>query len=156
MIDQRVENGRLYLESLESSERWNWEEKYAQFRAGSLDVAATMALVHPMHYGEFDTDAVRGPRLFRPEAAMTTLSCGAQSLWGYRCSRAVSEGIAADHLFPYGRGGPTLGSNKLYLCPVHNALKAGDVHLFPWERGVPDWVADVLFRIHRTRQPGGL
>jgi hypothetical protein len=64
-------------------------------------------------------------------------------------SEATGPQVAAparscDHLFPRALGGPTDARNRLTLCDWHNTAKSMDVHIFPWEEGLPPWVLDVL------------
>lgn len=69
--------------------------------------------------------------------------CQSDRLWGYECPFRGSE-FAADHLFPRSLGGPTDARNRLNLCRWHNTAKSMDVHVFPWEEGIPDWVPQLL------------
>lgn len=140
-----------YLSFVDESDTWNWGNHYSRFKDGSLGICQALALAHPKHYGTNDPARVRGPRAFASEAGLAGIRCGSSRIWGYECERALTSGLAADHLFPFSFGGPTLASNKLYLCARHNMCKAGDVHLFPWEEGEPPWLVEVLERVRRSR-----
>jgi hypothetical protein len=69
--------------------------------------------------------------------------CESLRLWGYQCP-FVTAAMAADHLFPRALGGITDPRNRLTLCTWHNTAKSMDVHVFPWEEGVPQWVPQTI------------
>lgn len=153
LILSRLQAGAAYLAALENSAYWDWFEKYAVLEKGQLSVVEALALVHPQHYQELDTDLrIRGPRQFNQEAAMSSIGCQAEFLGGYPCQRPVGSVVAADHLFPYSLGGPTVGSNKVYLCRLHNQMKSNDIHLYPWERGLPVWLLQTAAAVAKLKQ----
>ena len=80
---------------------------------------------------------------------MNYIKCRSMLLWGYECPFEDINQLAADHCFPYSLGGPTLATNKIYLCKWHNQIKAGDIHIFPWELGEPQWLLPMIDRIKR-------
>ena len=92
-------------------------------------------------------EELQGGRRFQGTEMARFDPCEAERLWGYPCDLEPDGRIEFDHAFPYSLGGPTVGANRLGLCPVHNAGKAGDIHLFPWEEGEPRWLAASLGRI---------
>lgn len=114
-----------------------------------------LALAHPEHYGgavgEVRVCPIRGERSFRMEAGMQGRQCSSPLLWGYDCPLHAVDGLAADHLFPYSLGGPTVAENKIYLCSRHNAVKGADIHIYPWERGEPPWLQAVIQRISAAK-----
>lgn len=156
---KRLGVARSYLELLPSAASWRWEDKHRDFLAGRCDPVAAMVLAHPMFY-ESGTDyiserssscPVRGDRRFPSGAAVQPLGCRADVIWGYACPGIWAPGLTADHLFPWGFGGPTVGDNLLPLCSLHNSLKSADIHLFPWESGQPLWLEATLARVARVR-----
>lgn len=78
--------------------------------------------------------------------------CGARRLWGYACPFERAE-IAADHLFPRSLGGPTDPRNRLTLCRWHNTAKSMDIHIYPWEEGIPEWLPQLLGVLSRWLRP---
>ena len=113
-------------------------------------------LVHPDHYRDIPfigaDCSVRGARSFAKEAAMSAKRCGSEFIWDYLCPiEPDGSTISADHLFPYGYGGPTLASNKIYLCARHNAMKGPDLHCFTWEKGPPIWLDETLSLLARLK-----
>jgi hypothetical protein len=90
--------------------------------------------------------AVYGDRTFVPILAPGR--CQSGRLWGYTCP-FVEGAPSYDHLFPAALGGPTEASNLLVLCERHNLMKSMDVHVFPWEEGLPSWVDRVLQSLER-------
>lgn len=90
--------------------------------------------------------AVYGDRTFMPILAPGP--CQSGRLWGYACP-FVDGAPSYDHLFPAALGGPTEASNLLVLCERHNLMKSMDVHVFPWEEGLPPWVDRVLRSLER-------
>jgi hypothetical protein len=151
LIPRRIAHARRYIEALEWSQGVRWPEEYQRYVAGNLEVEEAVALAHPMHYGPNSPERVRGQRSFGGEPGLSARPCGAERLWGYTCPRIHESALAADHLFPYALGGPTLGTNKLYLCSFHNQVKTSDIHLYPWEEGEPPWLAATLKLVHRTK-----
>jgi hypothetical protein len=92
-----------------------------------------------------------GENTFDP--LLFTEACESPRLWGYDCPFADAP-KAADHLFPKSLGGPTDTANRLTLCQWHNTAKSMDVHIFPWEEGVPDWVPSLLRTLAAWIEPG--
>lgn len=157
-LDLRIGRAHEYLCALAASFERPWAEAVRQARAGE-DWLPLLALAHPDHYKECERYLreyhvqricpVRGARSFEMEVGLDTLACAAERIWGYACPIARSDKPAADHLFPFSLGGPTLASNKVHLCRWHNQIKAADIHVYPWELGQPPWLDDVLKRISR-------
>lgn len=142
--------GQRYVSFLSRVSISNWQQYYGQYHQNKLDLAESMALIHPRHYEHMrTTNQIRGDRAFPKEQGMTSIGCSADVIWGYSCSIELTTVVCADHLFPYSLGGPTVSNNKLYLCEFHNQLKGNDIHIYPWERGEPEWLKDLLLRINR-------
>ncbi len=97
------------------------------------------ALRHPEH--PTVQRIVYGDDTFDPLAYSEP--CESARLWGYACPFGEMP-IRADHLFPRALGGPTDSRNRLTLCHWHNTAKSMDIHIFPFEEGLPAWVVDVL------------
>ena len=141
----------------------------------TLAIYEIMALLHPsiylqrQAYVEQSSNSfcpIRGLRSFRKVNFPPHVSCGASELWEFSCGgpwrHTSSLGVAIDerdvnillqdHLFPYSLGGVTTVENQLVLCGLHNAVKAHDVHIWPWEKWhksgtAPTWALDALSRI---------
>jgi len=153
ILQRRIDTASAYIDAVEQSFQNNWLEQYESYRRGKLSLPEAAALAHAYHYEHLDlTSTVRGPRTFAKEVGMEWIKCRAEFIWRYTCGRTLEIGIAADHLFPYSLGGPTLGSNKIYLCALHNQMKSNDVHLYPWEIGEPIWLKDCLEAIWRFKR----
>jgi len=125
-----------YLQALEKSLKKGWRLSYQ----GERDtVYSKVALLHPYHLKDIDLPehltiesiqhSVQGARKFGPKVGNST--CQSSMLWGYECK--LGGDIQQDHLFPYSLGGPSLGTNRIYLCHYHNMVKGSDIHCFPWE-----------------------
>jgi hypothetical protein len=153
--NSRIIIGRAYLAALERSFRCSWFDQYRQFQNGKLELVEQFALIHPSHYENNDpTGSVRGPREFSTEVGIQGIACEARLVWGYPCDRLFGDDVAADHLFPFSFGGPTVGSNKIHLCQLHNQVKGSDIHLYPWERGEPPWLRGCIEAIKRIKGDG--
>jgi hypothetical protein len=153
ILQRRINTACAYVSALENSFQNNWLEQYELYLQGKLRLPEIVALVHAHHYEHLDLNSiVRGPRHFAKEVGMDNVKCRAEVLWGYTCGRTLEIAIAADHLFPYSLGGPTLGSNKIHLCALHNQMKSNDVHLYPWEIGEPVWLKNCLAAIWRFKR----
>jgi hypothetical protein len=78
-----------------------------------------------------------------------TQRCEARRLLGRECpfnsvqDPELQESIEADHLWPHALGGPSVGSNRLWLCRVHNGMKAASVDHFHWAE-YPRWLDGYL------------
>ncbi len=147
----RIERGEQYLLALEEFRNWEWGEILAEYRDGRLALPQIMVLMHPDFYAVREAQvgmSIRGPRSFSTTAGQHAASCMADRIWLLTCPLRRSE-VQADHLFPYSLGGPTLAANQLFLCPAHNSAKGSDVHLFPWERGEPSWLAMQVEKIRK-------
>lgn len=150
-VDERWKAAREYLLQLAQASETHWESAHASWAAGGLGLPAAMVLVHPMWLPPGipqglaqGTSSFGGPGLAADE-------CMAPLLWGYECP-FQGQVMHADHVWPYWAGGPTVGANRLPLCRVHNGMKSGDVHLFPWERGAPPWLEAQLTRMRELRR----
>jgi hypothetical protein len=105
-----------------------------------------MLLAEPRWVGHIYHDPVThlcGARRFDGDADGR---CDAHLLWGYECTFPRGE-TEADHLFPRWLGGPTEPTNRLVLCKTHNRSKAGDIHLYPWEDDLPEWLLPRIGKI---------
>lgn len=155
VIEHRFQCAQQYLDSLELSLQINWLEQYELYRKRQLSLPSAFALVHPWHYEDLtstEVASVRGNRRFSKEVSMKSILCSSEIIWGYKCCRRLREKVQADHLFPYSLGGSTVASNKIYLCKFHNQMKSNDIHLFPWERGEPEWLSICLQVIERIKR----
>lgn len=146
----RVQATEKYLKYLEESFLPNWWVHRTNWIKAD-DWLGRLALIHPDHFFDIehlrDSCPVRGVRKFPIEPGMSDKECGCKDVWGYSCPiHSGGQAIAADHLFPFSFGGPTLASNKLYLCSRHNLMKGSDLHCFPWELGEPRWLSALLER----------
>lgn len=155
-LEIRRDSACEYLTALASSFKIPWIDSLNQARSPDRWITR-MALVHPEHYEgsvrylrdlSVTCDCpVRGPRSFAKEIGLNSMPCASNRIWGYPCPIHDTGSLAADHLFPYSLGGPTSAGNKIYLCHWHNQIKAADIHIFPWEKGPPEWLDDVLKRV---------
>lgn len=150
-IVERIEQTESYLKILERSFTVEWETAYVASKT-EADWKVRMALIHPEHYSAHareDQDCpVRGVRSFPREVGMQDKPCSSKNIWGYDCHMDGNHGtLAGDHLFPFGFGGPTVASNKIFLCQLHNMIKGADLHFFPWEKAEPQWLSDTLRRV---------
>jgi len=154
---QRIEYTEIYLHALERSLQTNWFSQYGKYVNGDIKLPDAFALIHPWHYEDITTTGqecpIRGSQRFMKEQAISSIKCKASLIWGYECplSHNLVGNVQADHLFPYSLGGPTVASNKIYLCTIHNQMKANDLHVYPWERGKPDWLSDCLKNIAKRK-----
>ena len=156
LLERRIEHARLYLVALEASFRLDWLERYQAYTEGRLSLVEAIALVHPEHYGHLDPEsAIRGPRSFTPEIGLAGVKCGVELFWGYACGHSLEGQVVGDHIFPYSLGGPTVGSNKVHLCVLHNQMKSNDVHVFPWETAELPWLPICLKAIRRLKAMEG-
>lgn len=150
IISERIECARQYFDALERSFRLGWRECYSGYKAKELPWHEAMALVHPRHYEDHvSCQVVQGARSFPRELVQRSAKCDALRFWGYECNVRAEKDVTSDHVFPYSLGGPTVSTNKRFLCGVHNLMKGGDVHLFPWEEGEPEWLDQLVKTIGR-------
>jgi hypothetical protein len=151
--ETRISLARDYLEALARTFQSDWLDLYQQYKEGQLPLTDAMALAHPENYPELhDGIDIRGERAFPPLRHPHGLRCESALIWGYTCGLDPAGALAADHLFPWAMGGPTVATNQVMLCRYHNLVKTSDVHVYPWERGEPQWlreVVDTLARRHR-------
>lgn len=175
--EHRCRATQRYLEcvqrAIDEPPRW-WVQQYANI--DNLTISDIMSLIHPDLYAgrpgykelaSRGTCPVRGNRSFKAQHLPPRPRCETQQLWIYQCEgawrHASSLGVdladddasyvRQDHLFPYAFGGVTTLENRGLLCGLHNAVKAHDVHVWPWEqwanRGTaPRWVIDALTRVY--------
>lgn len=155
MIDKtvlwnRVNSGEEYLRTLASSFDTAWSSLYDSYLTNGRSLVLGLSLVHPDHYSHIEgQQAVQGPRQFDAEIAQGNARCYADRLWGDNCNVRINGRICGDHLFPYSLGGPSVATNKMLLCPIHNRMKSADIHVYPWELGEPPWLAQILERVCR-------
>lgn len=120
-------------------------------QSGALALPEMMLLVHPMWLpSDVSSLLAQGPSSF-PGLGPAADPCMSSLLWGYECP-FETPAIHGDHVWPYWAGGPTVGTNRLSLCAKHNGMKAGDVHLFPWESPPPSWLHEQITRIQDLRR----
>lgn len=144
----RIESAQLYLQKIQSFQKRDWLVNYESYVKGNFGIEEKMALINPSLYSPYRSK-ILGKRSFKSEVPNDLSSCQGEKIWGYECNLNVETGevLHMDHIFPYSHGGPTLPSNKIRLCPVHNSLKGTDIHLYPWEDGEPDWLESRVMRI---------
>lgn len=144
----RIAAGEEYLRTLDESFGHEWIDLYNSFANEKRGIALGLALIHPEHYKHFEPqESIQGRRQFDFEVAQGNARCYADRLWGCACKSKIDGRVCGDHLFPYSLGGPTIASNKMLLCSVHNRMKSFDIHVYPWEMGEPVWLPDVIERI---------
>jgi len=138
---ERLEAAHAYLRARDKPTWRTWEDGYASHRAGELTLPQSLALVHPDWRPQgLASEKLQGKRAFRVSASPT--KCQSIIVWGYECD-LDQESIHQDHHFPYSLGGPTVPSNRLVLCALHNQAKSGDIHHFAWEKE-PSWLDSQL------------
>jgi hypothetical protein len=153
-FENRIACTQEYLQCLADfyGQRRQWEDDYRRIDEESL--AVRFVLLHPFHYDEDNTDKkrceIRGGRRFPFKPQVAEGGCAAKLLWGYSCPLEGTN-LQVDHEFPYSLGGPTDPRNRLILCDMHNRLKSSDLHVYPWEKGEPKWLRDILDKIARKR-----
>jgi len=142
--------GESYARALATMRDSSWFELRSELEGKKQQGAELLVLIHPYWYGREGSDntetcSVRGPRTFavgRPRGA----KCQSKELWGYDCPFDQVH-LSADHRFPFSLGGPTLGTNLIWLCNVHNSAKAADWHLDDQKPRELAWFADVLVKV---------
>jgi hypothetical protein len=117
-----------------------WTRQARSFIGGGTDPVVGLALIHPFQTEQVFSEVpdLRGPRIFGGLDPLTAQECEAERLWGYACPS--KDDLQADHEWPYSLGGPTSVDNLTWLCRLHNQSKGCDIHCWPWERDVPDWL----------------
>ena len=154
LIRQRIFAGEAYLQALECVLDGGWQRTYEEHKAGRTTIAESLALVHPLNI-QGDQTGSCGPRQFREDPAHQFQICQCEIYWQVVCERREVQQLFADHVFPYSLGGPTVPENRMMLCGAHNRMKSNDIHLFPWERGLPVWFPSLLSRIESRRSLRG-
>jgi hypothetical protein len=152
-VGTRSDAAQRYLNLLVQSKEQDWLELRREWTKDE-EWINRLALIHPDHYKDLETYkircsmrgvcAVRGARNFSREMGRGWADCRSFDFWGYHCCLPRDAELAGDHVFPYSFGGPTNIENKRFLCPLHNAMKSSDIHIFPWELGEPAWLGAVL------------
>ena len=147
-LTTRIELASRYLQFLASIEDpTDWLDAYDAHQNNALHLTEAAALAHPTHFSFLPAVArIRGPQRFDERKSAEWCRCQSAEIWGYECPLA-SDSFEADHLFPYAAGGPTVIENRIWLCKFHNRSKSSDIHLYPWEKGAPDWLSSRLERI---------
>ena len=154
----RINIGLEYIEAYAQINDETWKAYYKLYKAGQLSVAKTFLLCHP---DCFDTlNSGNDQKMYQAKKELDLLSdykddtgfdrsesCESHKIWGGMCpvtkhSRPYgNHKIEFDHHFPRSFGGPTVPSNRIFLCKFHNQrIKTADIHLYPWEQGVPNWL----------------
>lgn len=153
-MSTRIDSAVNYLMALEKSFLIGWLTSY---RSEPKTIFGQLALLHPLHLEELDLPAhktvgviqrsLQGPRAF--SSTLGGNLCQSVNIWGYGCE--LSGEIQQDHLFPYSLGGPTIGTNRIYLCKYHNMVKTSDIHCYPWEstdKWVEPWLSGQIDRLY--------
>lgn len=151
VIQYRIIVGEKYLRALEQVLGGGWETIFTKHQGGTASVAESLALIHPLNFNG-DQSPICGPRQFVEDPAFRFQSCQCELYWQVKCEHRESPQLYADHVFPYSFGGPTVPENRMMLCGMHNRMKSNDIHLYPWEKGLPAWFAMVLTRIKSRRE----
>lgn len=148
-IVARIQAAEKYIYALSKFHHFEWAELYDLYLSKELTLEERFCLIHPVHLEELGLqNKIQGNRAFNEEPGVSTMLCQSNQIWGYSCCAVKDQNrLVADHLFPYSLGGPTIASNKLYLCKFHNQVKSNDIHFFPWERGEPDWLSIQIARV---------
>ena len=123
---------------------------YERYLGNLLSLPELMVLIHPKFYEDYCiNNDPRGKRKFEPEIFTSATRCQSKLLWGYDCKVQYSIKFQSDHLWPYALGGATVSENKKILCEIHNSFKTSDIHLFPWEEGLPSWYSQIIESIKK-------
>lgn len=135
-MNQRYQTARKFLVTLESTLKLGWQKSAGRPELGFLE---KLALLHPEHFNSLDLPnhtntktlqtSIQGNRRFASQ--QSNVLCQSMLIWGYECP--IETDLQQDHLFPYSLGGPTVGTNRIWLCRYHNMVKTSDIHCFPWE-----------------------
>lgn len=156
-LNFRAQCAHRYLIALSSFSTQEWH-RCQEVSLNADDWVDSLALIHPLHYADLlqpsSSCPVRGVRCFPAAPGLSSLKCGSHLLWEYHCP-IDSDILHGDHLFPYSFGGPTLSSNMIYLCPKHNSCKGSDIHSFPWERGKPEWLDQIIANVEHFLKLNG-
>jgi hypothetical protein len=141
----RVEHASRYIGYRQTISPTDWMETFSLYKAGQLPLEAGLALIHKDYWSCVSPPGgvitVLGPTSF--EGISPVRTCESQRVFGYRCPR-IEPTLHQDHLFPRSLGGPTVGTNRITLCDLHNYYKGMDIHFFPWEDGTPSWLEGLL------------
>jgi hypothetical protein len=122
----------------------------SSYTDGEGDIVLALALLHPKWLPPWAPVNFRGSQTFGIGVDARFNHCNSRLLWGYECP--FDGGVMhSDHLFPWALGGHTVGGNRVVLCNAHNSMKSSDIHVYPWERPVPEWASEALERVVRLR-----
>ena len=148
VVEVRIAEAERYLLLLER----NCGSEWLLLRDDALarsDLALALSLIHPEVWNQnAHPRNVQGPRAFMTNNMYGTRMCDAKRYWGVECTVDTEiDGVAADHSWPYGLGGPTTTGNIRWLCTRHNQMKSVDIHLYPWEQEWPEWLMPQLERV---------
>jgi len=151
IITDRIRGGEEYLGALSQLRTHGWDWLLHEFLANRLAVPQAFVLLHPEAYDD-DLVSLCGQRAFSRHIRQAS-TCEAEQYWGIPCRFEFDtlRDLCVDHIFPYSLGGPTIAQNALVLCRLHNSMKGNDVHLYPWERGFPNWFQSQIERIRKYR-----
>lgn len=155
--DSRLVRGESYALALAQMPTESWTEADKRLAADGYRSPASMILLHPEWYGGASsagrTCPVRGDRRYSMLYPPAGTVCGSSDLWGYPCP-IVGRPLQPDHRFPFALGGPTVPTNAIWLCDLHNAAKSADWHLevrspsdIPWFVPTVDVIRQVLRRL---------
>jgi hypothetical protein len=154
----RIDSAEKYLRIIDEPLPGYWSDLFQEaFIRRDLQLA--LALIHPRHWEDISQRrVVLGERAFNTPTLRGTQYCCAEDYWGVPCATRTDRNavIVADHAWPYSLGGPTNVANIRWLCGRHNAAKSSDVHLYPWEFPMPDWLPSQLQRVKKLRELHGL
>ena len=128
-----------------------WEAN-RELAKSSDDIALQLCLAHPEWYSpdvSIGQPDPRGPRGFQTNPPIGQ-GCQSERIWGYSCQLGSTK-LVADHLYPYGAGGPSDARNLVWLCEWHNRVKSADIHLLPWDSMDLSWLPEVLARVANRR-----
>jgi hypothetical protein len=150
LLRERIITGERYLQVLDCVLGGGWQAVLIKYKTGIANIAESLALIHPSNFNG-DPMLIYGSRQFVQDPAYRFQVCQCELYWQVKCQYSKGRQLYADHVFPYSLGGPTVPENRMMLCGVHNLMKSNDIHLFPWERGLPVWFPSVLSRIESRR-----
>jgi hypothetical protein len=138
-----------------------WKGFYSKYKNGTATIPETYILLHPklikksllLKHSEEVADQIieeiRGKRTFHNIKNISKESCQSNELWGYSCCYQNSSNHK-DHLFPFSKGGISHKENLYVLCEDHNRMKSSDLHIYPWENGIPNWVKKQIDIINKV------
>ena len=163
-FNTRINLGLEYIEAYAQINDQTWRTFYELFKEDKLSVPKTFLLCNPDCFDVLnlgDDAKMRQAKQyldllsnFDDETGFDrNENCESYKVWGGSCpinkhSLYGNHKIQYDHHFPKSFGGPTVLANRIFLCKFHNQrIKTADIHLYPWEQGVPHWLRHQIYKI---------